>query len=301
MLLKSSLQASSLPVYQRSWKLYNQFLLATFPGTKAQLPVCQSILALFIAWLYRLNYAPSTVSTYVSALGYLHKLSGFTDPGKGFVIGQLMKGYGKMGARQDSRLPITPIILHRLLQVAEEFRISPYQIALFKAMCSLAFHAFLRVGEITVSTKKGLPAPLQLHQCSLVFGTSGRADSLKISFLNFKHNYNKAPFSIMIRKQPQSCPVQLMQDYLQLRGASPGCLFLGSTGFPITRTQFCDWLTLAFKFCGLDPKVYKGHSFRIGAASHAAEQGVSDAKIRLLGRWKSNAFLKYIRLPAVNI
>ena len=41
------------------------------------------------------------------------------------------------------------------------------------------------------------------------------------------------------------------------------------------------------------------HSFRIGAASFAAEQGLSDAQIRVLGCWKSNAFHKYIRVSTL--
>ena len=48
----------------------------------------------------------------------------------------------------------------------------------------------------------------------------------------------------------------------------------------------------------LDPNRYKGHSFRIGAATYAAEQGVSDDKIRHSGRWKSDAFKKYIRITS---
>ena len=59
----------------------------------------------------------------------------------------------------------------------------------------------------------------------------------------------------------------------------------------------CLW---PIKFCGLNPARYKGHSFRIGAASHAADRGLSDAQIRVLGRWKSNAFHRYIRIPSVS-
>ena len=44
---------------------------------------------------------------------------------------------------------------------------------------------------------------------------------------------------------------------------------------------------------------YKGHSFRIGAATFAAECGFSDAQIRLMGRWQSDAFRKYIRSPSL--
>ena len=58
-----------------------------------------------------------------------------------------------------------------------------------------------------------------------------------------------------------------------------------------SRSHFSNQLSSAIQFCGLSPSVYKGHSFRIGAASHAADKGLSDAQIRLLRRWKSNAFL----------
>ena len=50
---------------------------------------------------------PSMVTTYVSALGYSHKLSGFPDPSRAFFIMQMLKGYSRLGARLDSRLPIT--------------------------------------------------------------------------------------------------------------------------------------------------------------------------------------------------
>lgn len=63
---------------------------------------------------------------------------------------------------------------------------------------------------------------------------------------------------------------------------------------------FFQKLSICIKYCGLDPSRYKGHSFRIGAASHAAEGGMSDAQIRTLGRWKSNAFLKYIRIQSLS-
>ena len=43
------------------------------------------------------------------------------------------------------------------------------------------------------------------------------------------------------------------------------------------------FLTLLFRRCGLDTLKYKGHSFRIGAATFAAECGFSDAQIRAMG------------------
>jgi len=47
--------------------------------------------------------------------------------------------------------------------------------------------------------------------------------------------------------------------------------------------MFVDFFSKALVHFNLDPSSYKGHSFRIGAASHAAEQGFTDAQIRNYG------------------
>ena len=69
-LLQSNLQPSSLPTYQRAWKLFSQFLHVISPGISTTLPISPHVLALFVAYMYDSHYAPSTVSTSVSALGY---------------------------------------------------------------------------------------------------------------------------------------------------------------------------------------------------------------------------------------
>ena len=77
----------------------------------------------------------------------------------------------------------------------------------------------------------------------------------------------------------------------------PGPLFRLADGSPISRAIFIEKLSMAIKYCGLDPSRYKGHSFHIGAASFADDAGMCDAQIRALGRWKSNAFQN----PFINI
>lgn len=200
--MKSSLQPSSLPTYKRAWKLLTQFLHSTFPGVSATLPISPPNLALFIAYMFDNRYAPSTVTTYVSALGYSPKLSGFPDPSRAFFIIQMLKGYGKIGARLDSRLPITLPILHRILAAASRFSSSKYQICQFQAMCLIAFYAFLRVGEMTSTTGLG-PQPLQIHQIVQLVNDSNSIVSLKITFQDFKHSYNQPP--LFYSYQPCTC------------------------------------------------------------------------------------------------
>ena len=77
-------------------------------------------------------------------------------------------------------------------------------------------------------------------------------------------------------------------------------LIIGSTTIqsmcsPLTRQKLVHHLCEAISQLGMNTAGYSGHSFRIGAASTAAAVGFSDSIIQLLGRWKSSAFLAYIR------
>ena len=95
------------------------------------------------------------------------------------------------------------------------------------------------------------------------------------------------------------CPVNLLLAYLNLRGTSPGPLFCWLDLSPVTRKFFTNALADSLRFCDLDMSGYKSHSFRIGAASTEDSKGMSDAQIRAFERWKSNAFLRYIRAPSL--
>ena len=46
---------------------------------------------------------------------------------------------------------------------------------------------------------------------------------------------------------------------------------------------------------------YSGHSFRRGAATLAKDAGIEDMLVQILGRWKSEAYKKYIDTPVAVI
>ena len=118
------------------------------------LPISPPVLALFISFMFHKSYASSTVNTYLSTLGYSHRLLGFPDPTKVFYITQMLKGYGKLDHRVDVRLPITLPVLHKLVYACQNCSLSPYEILMYQTMCLLAFHAYLRVGEITLGNPR---------------------------------------------------------------------------------------------------------------------------------------------------
>ena len=92
------------------------------------------------------------------------------------------------------------------------------------------------------------------------------------------------------------CPVGALLDYLRVRGAAQGALFVFSDGRLLTRQRFVERVRDALQRAGVDQSKYCGHSFRIGAATTAAAKGMEDCIIKTLGRWESLVYLQYVKL-----
>ena len=83
-------------------------------------------------------------------------------------------------------------------------------------------------------------------------------------------------------------------SYMARRPPGDGPLFVFESGLPLSRSGLVNAVRVALSPSGLDLSRFNGHSFRIGAATTPAAAGIPDFLITL-GRWKSAAFLSYIR------
>ena len=109
------------PTYRRAWKLNEEFQISVLQSSNISFPVLPATLASFVAHVFNRRYSSSTVNTYVSAPGYFRRLAGLRDPTKTFYISEMLKGYGKIGYKLDSRLPITLPILARMMKGLDIF------------------------------------------------------------------------------------------------------------------------------------------------------------------------------------
>ena len=293
-LLSASLSKGSTAAYKRSWNLFTEWAQSTLGDTKLVLPIQPAFIALFVSHLYSLHYASSTVSSYLSAIGYTHKLAGVGDPTETVIIRQIIKGYRKLVPAHDVRLPITLPILQQVINSFTHTTATAYQSKLLSAMSSLAFFAFLRIGEITFNTNDHSNL-IHVTQLERLVDSQQQVKALQLTIFKYKHSDSeRRPFVIYIYKEESCCPVTTILDFILARGPISSPLFCWPDGAPIKRSFFVEKLNNSLRFCNLDPSLYKSHSFRIGATSWAAAKGFSDSQIRQLGRWKSNAFLNYI-------
>jgi len=116
--------------------------------------------ALFISFLSASRLAPSTISSYISALSYAHKLKNIFDPTKSFLIRKLLSAQSRMGG-PDVRFPITQPVFYELVSSLRHTNSSTYQRTLLAAMLRIAFYGFFRVGELAAKTKGSVHLVLQ--------------------------------------------------------------------------------------------------------------------------------------------
>ncbi|XP_021339824.1 uncharacterized protein LOC110441051 [Mizuhopecten yessoensis] len=154
LLLPSALSQSSAASYQNAFQLYARFLHQHVDSKLKALPPNVQHLSLFIAHCYQTGLAAATVTTYVSALGYIFKMGNFEGITQHFIIRKTLQGFQKLKHTQDSRLPITPSVLYKLVDSLRDSVPSYFLRVTLKGMFLLAFHAFLRVGEMTSTGTK---------------------------------------------------------------------------------------------------------------------------------------------------
>ena len=93
------------------------------------------------------------------------------------------------------------------------------------------------------------------------------------------------------------CPVAGILPYLAVRGSQPGPLFITNDGKNLTRLLFSKRIDALLESLQVDTTQYNTRSFRIGAATTAAQAHIPEAHIKMLGRWRSDAYQRYIKTP----
>ena len=91
------------------------------------------------------------------------------------------------------------------------------------------------------------------------------------------------------------CPINRIIPYLAHRGGHYGPLFMFQDGRFLTRYLFSAAVDKLLGDVRIDTKLYSTRSFRIGAATSAMKANISEAHVQMLGRWRSEAYKRYIK------
>ena len=173
-------------------------------------------------------------------------------------------------------------------------RYTRLQIRMFQAATTLAFFGLLRSSEYVSQHRSRYDSRFCLLRQDVWFNYN-----FSIMYVRIKASKTD-PFRsgciIRVASLPNSvlCPVTLMLDYLRVRSSVPGPLFVLSMD-PLQCLVRQD-ITVLLNRCLPSLTNVNTHSFRIGGASAAAAAGIADSQIRILGRWSSNVYQRYLHL-----
>ena len=262
------------------------------------MPLNEHTLCQFAATL-SLSVGWQTIRSYISALRYYQISYGLPDPSlQSFPrLSYVLRGIhrSKPDHLRRRRLPITPSILRALHGVWAKEPCS-FNSRMLWAACCLGFFGFMRAGEFTSGPADDHPALLSAADISVDSISEPRA--LIVHLRHSKTDPFQAGCHIHLGRTYQLlCPVAALLGYLAARPPTPGPLFIFDDGSPLSRPRLVSQLQATLRQAGILTDGYTGHSFRIGAATAAAQAGLSDSIIQKLGRWKSATFTTYIHPP----
>ena len=198
----------------------------------------------------------------------------------------------------DQRQPITGTILKHLnsqLKSNQHLR-KPDRAMLSAAFC-LAFHGLLWVSEYTAPSDKAFIPRLHATLSDIQWYSQYFTLFLKRSKTD---QQGKGTMISFCRLTKSTCPYHSMTTYIALASPKDPCttpLFCFSNGRPLTRLRLLKHLRRQLQRAGYHPHRFNTHSFRIGGATSVAEDGASQATIQHLGRWRSQAYRRYICPP----
>ena len=296
---RKGLAESTQRTYGSGQKKYLEFCRA---GGVQAVPATEATLCSFVSHVAESGIKHRTIKVYLSAIRFLHIAEGERNPFDEtkhrlqYVLQGIKRVEAEKGAGKRERLPISPDILRKLKAVWEA-EPSPGTTMLWAACC-LGFFGFLRSGEMTTPSDSRYDPACHLSRADIAVDHPYRPQVIRVKIKQSKTDPFRQGIELFIgRTGSDICPVKALLNYLVVRGPAEGPLFSFPDGTYLTRQRLVVAVRQALEKAGLDARKYCGHSFRIGAATTAAKKGMEDSVIKTLGRWRSLAYLEYIRIP----
>lgn len=267
------------------------------------MPTSQDTLLMFVSHLAQEGLSHTTIKVYLSAVRYQHITAGFYKEFSSHLTPRLemvLKGIKKDTANQHNTRPRLPVTIEILAKMKAVLLCKPqdYNNIMLWAACCTAFFGFLRCSEFTVPSQVDYLPDTHLSLSDVAIDCKESPAMVQITIKQSKTDPFRQGVQICLGKTDKDiCPISALLPYLAARGSCPGPLFIQADGAYLTRQHFTSLLTSTLQRAGIDDKRYTTHSFRIGAATSAKDAGISDVHIKMLGRWKSNAYQLYVRTP----
>ena len=283
----------------------------------------------FVAYLFGdLGLKPCTVSSYVSGVKFMLQMSGVdtrvvdTDPTfRRLKTGCCIAYRSTHPEYDDKTMPFTIEMIVAAQRYTDQTSVEGYMAV---SAMKIAYCCLLRKSEYLLQSKtkhhlKGrcvmfvhrLPDGSEITVSSEKAWTCGLSSDtlyeIVVDVLSAKNDANGAGhrlafLRVRLTDRPAGQPFDLAEDMWRYavwaRPTQEGPFFVYRQSIRLSYHNLTKHIKATAARMGFNQAFFSTHSLRIGGASALAAAGVPDYIIQTMGRWKSLAFLMYIRLAS---
>jgi hypothetical protein len=202
------------------------------------------------------------------------------------------------------RLPVTMTMMKLLKEKIRQWDKDNGTKLLVWAVCTVAFHGAFRIHELLCRTETSFDPAYDLLRQDVKMETARYgSETTKFLTVRLKSPKEQRDGKIVVVNVFESggdiCPVRAYSKCEKVAlGEADWPAFRAPCGTPLTGRKLNSYIRLLL---GGSVDYQKGkitsHSFRSGIASLLGSKGFSDEEIKQAGRWSSNAFQAYMKLP----
>ena len=291
-----SLSESTQANYRSHLKTYLTFCqyyrLPPFPATTTT--ICR-----YIAYLNR-SRCYGTIQQYLSVLRLMHLNFGLKHPlTNNYPVTALLQAVKRTkGNAPNYKLTIS---IPQLREIRARLNTDVQEDAQLWAVITSRFFGLLRLGNVTVVKTSEWDENKIVRRCDVSFSSKGGTLAIRHSKTN---QYSERIFSCVLPRlnsDSSLCPALALINHLARSGTLPASAPLFAIKAPngpmtaLTSSSARRRINKLFKDIGLNCADYGSHSLRRSGASHLFACGMSLQSIMILGDWKSDCVLKYIK------
>lgn len=298
-----ALSPATLAVYKSALTCFLTFVAVQAccaPWSVGSLPIIdEDILIAFVTYCQlNLSLRYDTIKLYLAGIRYHYVKEGSGDPlASALRLPYILRAINRTqdNSSRKQRLPLTFPIVSKLCAHLKSGMFDPFTDTMLTCCFHVAFYGFLRCGEFTCKS----PSDTFIRLQDIAFASDFAYFSMHLR--SSKTDPFRKGISILIFENGRLSPVASMSNFLALRrqqGAEECSPLFVESGFnfkPLSRRSFLSLLKRAISRIGLDDRAFSGHSFRSGAATSCAAGGVEDHLVKVLGRWSSDCYTRYVR------
>ena len=282
-------------------------------GMTGNLPATEADILTYVAWLLKRNLNGSSIDSYLAGIRAAHLSKGMNPPQlrtsliKAVIAGKTHSDQAeKRAGKKRNRLPVTPTMLKILKQELYNSSLCKLDKLAAWSAATLIYFGCMRPGEVLCRNVKTFDPDYSLLNRDMKEkveqSNNTVTKSLQIFLKSDKTDrQGKGRLIDIYSCNSGLCPVKAFRKYKNAEStADPGKpVFRLQSGKPYTTSTFNKHLKLFLgKHVDTESAYVSGHSLRAGIASLAEVLGYSETEIKEIGRWSSDAFSVYLKLPS---